>query len=162
MNTKTCKGCGWVFPINYPAGKCPFCGTKFDDYTNDGRNKRFYEKSKRVAQQRYDDWIKKFDGAFTHTLTEDEWLKACRYFGGCALCGSEYISTRHYFIPFREGGKYTAYNIIPVCEECTLTLKRVKNPFKYMDKELIKFAKGSRQDGLERLKYIEEFLSSNM
>ncbi len=160
MNTKKCETCGWEAPPGYPADTCSYCGVQFGVRLN--KNKRFYEKSKRVAQQRYEDWIELVDGAFTHTLTEEEWLRACDYFDGCALCGSENISTRHYFIPFKAGGKYTEYNIIPVCEECTLTLKRAKNPFKYMDKELIKFTDGSRQQRLERLKNIEEFLRSNI
>lgn len=29
MNTKTCKGCGWEFPLETPYNNCPFCHREF-------------------------------------------------------------------------------------------------------------------------------------
>lgn len=51
-------------------------------------------------------------------LTEEQWIKAVKHFGGCALCKSESVDARWYFIPFQEGGRYCAFNVIPVCEKC--------------------------------------------
>ena len=30
MNTKTCKKCGWVYPVTTPGLKCKICGEPFD------------------------------------------------------------------------------------------------------------------------------------
>lgn len=51
-------------------------------------------------------------------LTEDDWLDLCKYFGGCALCGSDEIEVRHLMTPPSEGGKYAKGNIIPLCSFC--------------------------------------------
>ena len=68
------------------------------------------------------------------TLTEDEWIAACRYFGKCATCGNESIDARAFFITFALGGRYAAWNVIPVCDKCATALRRQQNPFiKYSD-----------------------------
>jgi RNA polymerase subunit RPABC4/transcription elongation factor Spt4 len=51
-------------------------------------------------------------------LSEDLWLKTCRYFEGCAICGANDIQLRHSFIPRKLGGKYVVGNIIPLCSKC--------------------------------------------
>lgn len=52
------------------------------------------------------------------TLTEDQWLAACRYFDGCARCHSDEIDTRGFFISAKLGGRYCDWNVIPLCEKC--------------------------------------------
>lgn len=63
------------------------------------------------------------------TLTEDQWIEAVKYFDGCAICGSESIDTRGYFIPFKYGGRYCNWNIIPMCEKCATNAKRTPGYF---------------------------------
>lgn len=64
------------------------------------------------------------------TLTQQQWIEACKYFDGCAFCGEHSIDTRVYFIDFSDGGRYCDWNIIPACEKCALRAKVQKNPFK--------------------------------
>lgn len=61
-------------------------------------------------------------------LTEADWLAACKYFNGCAICGSEHIDARSMFVAFRDGGRYCKWNIIPVCEKCA-KIPSDKNPY---------------------------------
>lgn len=63
------------------------------------------------------------------TLTQDDWIKACRYFGKCAICEDESIDARAFFVAFSFGGRYANWNVIPVCEKCAVTLRRKQNPF---------------------------------
>jgi hypothetical protein len=65
------------------------------------------------------------------TLTEDQWLAAVKYFNGCALCESETVDTRWYFIPFKLGGRYCDWNIIPVCDKCATKVRVNPNYFLY-------------------------------
>jgi len=51
-------------------------------------------------------------------MTEQEWLKNCSYFKGCAMCGEHDIQVRQYFIPRKDGGRYTKKNMIPMCPTC--------------------------------------------
>lgn len=50
-------------------------------------------------------------------ITDDEWQFACRFFGGCALCGGP-IQVQAKFFPRRFNGEHTAWNVIPLCEDC--------------------------------------------
>lgn len=54
----------------------------------------------------------------TEPMTEDEWLKNCKHFKGCAMCGKNDIQVRQYFIPRKQGGRYTRKNMLPMCPEC--------------------------------------------
>ena len=81
------------------------------------------------------DWLEKLQKLPFKVMNEEEWLETCRYFGGCAICGNEYIETRHFFIPFEEGGRYAVWNMIPLCGSCAAGLpKSIGNPFKWFDK----------------------------
>lgn len=55
-------------------------------------------------------------------LTEKGWLQTCKYFNGCAVCGGA-IEVRTLFFPSSMGGAYTAWNVIPLCEQCQVTGK---------------------------------------
>lgn len=67
-------------------------------------------------------------------MTEQEWYKACSYFGGCAFCNNSHIETRQFFIPFKEGGRYSPWNVFPMCGDCAVRIvPRTTNPFLFMD-----------------------------
>lgn len=50
-------------------------------------------------------------------VTDQEWIKACKFFSGCAFCGGP-IQVQGRFFPRRLNGEHTAWNVIPVCEDC--------------------------------------------
>lgn len=50
-------------------------------------------------------------------MTDQEWQHACKFFGGCAMCGGA-IQVQAKFFPRRFNGEHTAWNVIPMCEEC--------------------------------------------
>jgi hypothetical protein len=66
-------------------------------------------------------------------MSEQQWLEACNYFNGCAICGSEDIETREFFVPFSKGGRYTAWNMFPLCGKCAIHTKPAANPFIWLD-----------------------------
>lgn len=85
-------------------------------------------------------------------LTEKEWYQTCSYFNGCALCGADEISTRAFFIPFKDGGRYCAWNVIPLCEECTTRSAKAKvSPFSL---------RPNKYYNPERIKIISDYLST--
>lgn len=143
MNTKTCKHCGWVYPITQPGTKCKMCGTPFEivmcskcgkptpvESMQPGtcmcrscRNaveRATINRSNAFYREVFDDWIAAINAIPRSygTLTEQQWLDACRYFDGCAKCGSKDIDTRGFFIGAELGGRYCDWNVIPLCEKC--------------------------------------------
>lgn len=157
-----CKFCGTTFDVQicstckklvptykfyrrsngYLTRRCPECNRKnARDWDNAHKEQRlarvyrFYDKRLIAAEKEMYDWMEKLQRLPPKVMSEDEWLETCRYFGGCAICGSEYIETRHFFIPFEEGGKYAVWNMIPLCGTCAAGLpKSIGNPFKWFDK----------------------------
>lgn len=153
MNTKTCSGCGWVYPIQYNKPKCRFCGTAFEKrvckdcgtYTKllpgtaicskcKYRRDIIYTRGDECAhllkaEKDLHDWLELVRKAKFNTLTQEEWLRACKHFGKCAMCPSESIDARGFFLPFKMGGRYAAWNIVPVCEFCATELKKHDNIF---------------------------------
>lgn len=162
MNTKTCKTCGWVYPIKQVGLKCKICGTPFDIVTcttcgrplpkedikrNSSMCKECYYnryrqgntisnrahrarvRAKRIA--RFDEWIAKVQAVPKDypTLTEAQWLEACRHFDGCARCHSEIVDTRGFFISAKLGGRYCDWNVIPLCEKCAVNWDLARNAF---------------------------------
>lgn len=92
------------------------------------------EKMRRWRAKRrkeFEEWVKLVNKANKNLklLTEAEWLEACNYFKGCALCGKEEISARSFFIAYKYGGRYAAWNIVPTCEQCNKNMHRQQNPF---------------------------------
>lgn len=57
-------------------------------------------------------------------LTDADWKHACRFFGGCALCGGQ-IEVRHKYFPTTLNGEYTPWNIIPLCSQCAKQYRMV-------------------------------------
>jgi hypothetical protein len=155
--TKTCEKCGWVYPATYPKRSCRFCGTpfkygfcnrcgKYAEYAKGTPwckkcesirsnsweySDRIWKTPTRKAQATFDAWltlINQVPKPFK-PLTNEDWIKACIHFGKCALCTEDAISARAFFIPFRYGGRYAAWNVIPVCEKCALEFRQNQNPF---------------------------------
>lgn len=133
----TCKKCGEYTEDLIPGnGLCRTCYNKRHaiyqkkvyvdpEHHNDYR-KRLYV----VSDNKFAEWTARLKSIKTHTLTEDEWMEACRYFKGCALCNIESIDARGYFVRFEDGGKYNACNVIPLCDKCATELKYQHNPFR--------------------------------
>lgn len=153
MDTKTCKKCGWVLSIKDPKNRCPVCHTRFEkgickicgQYVDLYRERdvcktcydtvtRKPDANKNVRKRRskvYDEWlanIAKISKSYP-TLTEEQWLEAVKHFNGCALCEEESVDTRGYFIPFKLGGRYCDWNIIPVCDKCATEIRINPNYF---------------------------------
>ena len=159
MNTKTCKRCGWVYPITQPGPRCKMCGEPFEQVVcikcgkvvsghdliksrticrqchNEASNTvyrpRYVRKRLDELETRFDAWLNKIAQVPKNypTLTEEQWLEACRFFNGCARCNSEDIDTRGFFIVAKLGGRYCDWNIIPLCERCAKTWDMTKSVF---------------------------------
>lgn len=161
MNTKTCKKCGWVYPITHPARTCRFCRTPFENgfcgscgiytklhpynymcktcftTTNTRNTNEALERKSERQEEALSDWIDKIQAIPLRTLTEDEWINTCNHFRKCAYCSTEYISARTFFIAYALGGRYTAWNVLPVCEKCALKHLSTGNPFAQHDKKTL-------------------------
>lgn len=195
MNTKTCKGCGWVYPANYSELRCRFCGTAFTericrgcgelktmctegsllcvecnkqrikqypDYTRSKRNKEYMIREIAKVEARYEAWLKRIAAAPFKPLTEEQWIQACRFFEGCALCNNTSIDARGYFIAFKYGGRYVAWNILPLCEKCETDLKVCLNPFRRLDRKFnsnVALCRGISVDKMNRAaQYLQDRL----
>lgn len=192
MDTKTCKGCGWVFAKVTPYKSCPFCGRYFTEgvcidcgeYSYDlvpskgicpecqrkrvakyNRNRtptdwaaRRHKKICEEDDKMFDDWVAQIKELKMHTLTEEEWMEACRYFGGCAVCASESIDARGYFISYEDGGRYNAANVIPICEKCATAAKAQHNPFRRSDTRLASSPTQYRGANREKLSKVVDYL----
>lgn len=95
---------------------CIDCGSKYaKEHSPIYRRKRID-----ALEARFDAWIAKVKQvpAKYPTLTEEQWLEACKFFDGCARCHNEIVDTRGFFIGAKLGGRYCDWNIIPLCERC--------------------------------------------
>lgn len=140
--------------IRDPTTHCPICKTRFTVgiCTKCGRPVEYYRANRRVCRECYDtkvrqpdamkkvkqrreaifdEWLDKVARVPKNypTLTEAQWLEAVKHFGCCAMCGSEHIDTRGYFIPFKLGGRYCDWNVIPICEKCAFQFRKNPNFF---------------------------------
>lgn len=196
MNTKTCKRCGWVYPITQPGVKCRICGTPFDivvcsrcgtfskleDLPNKNstqcrscyraiardnkarlgrvRYERFLDR-KKTESELWLDKVRRVPKNYP-TLSEEQWIDVCRFFGGCARCGSSDVDTRGFFISHTNGGRYCDWNIIPLCERCAMVWNTDKNQFLYtVFKDYNDRAHGEYQRQLQRIKqYLEAKLDA--
>lgn len=141
-----CSGCGWIYPDKYTAPKCRFCGTtlkqvnvaKVLEVTGEQEHlaaerkacqAATYKRKRARKAEMCNKWIEECNKLKFKALTEEQWLEACAHFGGCVYCDYTYIEARGYFIPYALGGRYTAWNIIPMCEECATRIYKQPNPF---------------------------------
>lgn len=186
MNTRKCSKCGWEYPLDWPGRTCKFCHEPFiggfcymcgewADKLWEGRctacKTKLHSKWRlgrlADADKQYKEWlesIKKIPYPYK-TLTEEQWMEACKHFGGCAYCGSPEIEARSMFIPFKEGGRYCNWNIIPACEKCETVRKSTINPFERMD-NMVKRSQTCQAKKLgftlENLQKIVDYLQSKM
>jgi hypothetical protein len=127
-----CNMCGeWSEKLNRTNGRCTKCSTKaHSKWTSEKRDN---------VEKLYKDWLEDIRRipAPHMPLTENQWLEACRHFKGtCAYCGTPEIASRSMFIPFKKGGRYCVWNVIPACERCETAWKAVENPFSRMNRQL--------------------------
>lgn len=188
MNIKKCSKCGWEYPASWPHVQCKFCHTRFRmGYCNrcgewsDNLNQttgrcpaccteehakwRFNRRAS--ADKSYNEWLEQIKAIPTpyKTLTEAEWLESCTHFSGCAFCGDDDIQARQMFVPFRDGGRYCAWNIVPACERCATARKDMLNPFRKMDSTLLRYADCAakkRNYSLDKLQKIVDYLQTKL
>lgn len=188
MSTKTCKKCGTVYPIDYPGHACPKCKEPFEIIickrcgtitsvrvrdralckTCFNKTNKIYDKISK--QRRYDKmdarfeaWIAKIKKVPANypTLTEEQWIEACRFFKGCARCNSEQIDTRGFFIGAALGGRYCDWNIIPLCEKCATAWNLNASVFKYTEQKDHISRSREYRDNLEKIvEYLEVKLNN--
>lgn len=93
---------------------------------------KYRDKRDSNFEEQYNEWLKRIAAVPKNypTLTEEQWMKACRHFNGCAKCGDENIEARGFFISFKNGGRYCDWNIIPLCSRCAADWNIAKNPFR--------------------------------
>lgn len=175
MSIRTCKFCGWQYPIDHKGRYCKICGqpfdevwcvsckqlkpaTKFDVARIVCRKCRRPLKNgyRRVHVQKLDDmhqeWLDKVRRVPKDypTLTEEQWLDACAYFDGCARCGNKEIDARGFLISPKLGGRYCDWNVIPLCEKCANT----------WDLELSIFRHAEHRDHVTRANIYRECLKN--
>jgi len=156
MNTKTCKNCGWVYPITQPGRKCLICGAVFPvivcttchkptpiEKMESGtwtckacaaaHDKVVRDSKLKFLEDQFDEWVAKINSVPKNypTLTEEQWLEACRHFDGCARCHSNDIDARGFFVGAELGGRYCDWNVIPLCEKCASTWNLSRSAFRY-------------------------------
>ena len=180
MCTKTCKNCGWEFPGSFVGRKCNICGAPFDmatcikcgdtkpskEFFNNSNicmtcwlkyKKDYWDKHLQQLDKRFADWLVKVRSVPKNypTLTEEQWLEACRHFNGCARCNSSVVDTRGFFVGSELGGKYADWNIIPLCERCANSWNLSKSVFRYTEKRMYNNKKPEYRDCLENImKYL--------
>ena len=164
----TCKKCGdYSYDILPGTGWCRTCYNARQLVYQKGRdqsesNRKVYEARCKEADERFAAWTGQLRAIKTHTLTEDEWMEACRHFGGCALCGADSIDARGYFIRFEDGGNYNACNVIPLCDKCATALKYQSNPFRQMNPYINRSLAVWRGLSVDRLNKVAEYLQEKI
>lgn len=138
----TCQFCkGGIYPRPcskcrtpiYKDVRCRECNNeRMRDWARRNNDKtRQYARNQRIRKQQpyvesYDNWLERINVPAPQ-LKEPEWLRACSFFNGCALCAEEAIESRTFFIPYTVGGKYTAWNIFPTCGPCGEAVRERKD-----------------------------------
>lgn len=182
MATRKCSKCGWEVAATSAHSNCPICGRRFTEgpciacgtyvtnlvngkycvkchrqkYGISANTQRWRKEKRRENDATFEEWLGKIKllPSDYPTLTQMQWLSACTHFNGCAYCGSESIDAQTYFIPFKLGGRYCDWNIIPACEKCATRIKGLDNPFAYLEKA------SERQALLSIIGYLEERLNA--
>lgn len=147
---QACSTCGISYPSTFNTCTCRVCGGLIENA----------DKVPKLSYTRYlyDEiwykWREKYLSAPPRPLTEQEWLKTCSTFNGCALCGLESIDERLLVIPTRLKGKLYTYNTIPTCSRCAKLIRdsQTGNP-------LLPFYKNYEYNIIQRML---AYLESNM
>jgi hypothetical protein len=163
LATGICERCGEESTELNERGLCPTCNKK----RRVEAEMVLYNKNINITDTQFKDWLDKIKRVPKDypTLTQEQWLAACKHFDGCAMCDSESIDARGFFIEFKEGGRYCDWNVIPMCDICVSNHKIRTNPFKMMHHRLGIKPKSSKETNLEfahnspkRLKKIVDYL----
>lgn len=126
--------------------KCAIAGQKAWVEKSPERIARKKEISKLHKRRHSDDFYKNWLLLLSivkapQRLTEEQWVEACRYFKGCAVCGEASVEVRDLLIRPSDGGTYSAINVLPLCAACGSMSKQSKNPFlwvrKHYPKEIV-------------------------
>lgn len=172
FNEVRCKFCGTQFKerICYLCGElkkpyaadniiCRECYNKkrVEDQRTRDANNAWRKRQIKQSEETYTEWQKLIAGKKFRPLIESEWIRACKYFNGCAICDTDEIAARGYFIPFEAGGRYAAWNIIPLCEKCATSLVVQPNPFRRLHRHL-----NDKGISKERLSKITDYLKRYM
>lgn len=166
-----CPDCGQLkVPYSFESPICADCARRRmrerakgrEDTTVGDRVARYRAKHIAISEERYRSWLELITAAPFKPLTEEQWLAACRYFGGCALCNNSSIDSRSYFIPYKVGGRYTAWNILPLCEKCETDLKIIVNPFRRMNTKLTDCLPTGRGLSMERVDTAAKYLQDRL
>ena len=145
LDTLYCKKCKQNKKLEeFSSGYCKPCASR-SVIEHQKRNPEKTRKRKNEAYAKYkqmeNEKMNKLLQVKAKTMTEEEWLKICEYFGGCAICEDPHIEVRSFFIPFEEGGKYTAWNMLPLCGKCSASIPRYKNPFIWLNRFMGRYYK---------------------
>jgi hypothetical protein len=155
QDVRVCPKCGWVYPVSYPMATCRFCHTiipagicrhckQYTEHLVSDRmlcrvcynmehsafSKQYYLRREEAFKESFETWLEQIKDLPKSLLTEQQWINTCLQFNSCAICRSESIDTRTFFIPFTLGGRYTSWNIFPTCERCNKIWQSEPNPFK--------------------------------
>ena len=154
---KVCHKYSYSLRTHQVIGVCLDCYRKSTSYfgTLEAANNYYRYIQDGIAEQ-YSAWRQRL-ARKPKTLTEDEWIEACRYFEGCAFCGSEDIDVRSFFVAHRDGGRYYNGNMIPSCEKCHKIRRLLRNPFNRFHR-LYKMDQKKLQDIIS---YLEPRLGGN-
>ena len=130
-----CVRCGGYKHLRY-GRYCTECNSirVMEQTRPDLKNANWYkwnDKRLLALERAFTEWLDMISKVPTtlKTLTDEEWIAACLHFGKCAVCSNESIDARAFFVAFAFGGRYAAWNVIPVCEKCATALRRRHNPF---------------------------------
>lgn len=184
MATRKCSKCGWEVSYKSVHQTCPICGTRYkvgacsicgttvqnlvsgkycvkcfrEKYNVSKTTQDWRKRKRRENDEALEKWLGKISllPSDYPTLTQQQWLKTCSHFGGCAFCESKSIDTRAYFIPFKLGGRYCDWNIVPACEACATRIKLMDNPFVYLER------RSERDKLLGVIQYLEEILDAEV
>lgn len=84
-----------------------------------GRDKEISRIRRKKKKRFYTAHRKQLKEGILDTLTIEQWLAACEWFGNCcAYCGKRVSLSEDHVIPLTKGGIRTVGNIIPVCKSC--------------------------------------------
>ena len=91
-------------------------------------------------------------------ITDQEWKHACSFFNGCAMCGGA-IQVQAKFFPRKFNGEHTAWNVIPMCEECYAKHMRGRTD---ITKQTALFKIFSTHQSFQKTKTIRMYLLAQM
>lgn len=103
-------------------------------------------------------WRMVIAAAPREAMTEQEWQHRCKFFQGCAICGGR-ITVQARFFPKKLNGEFTAWNVIPLCDECMNTHYRGRLD---ISKKTVRFKVFSTHTMFQKTKTIRLYLLHEM